>query len=488
MVWGDAVIGQTLGSYRITAEVAEGGQATVYRAKHDLLNRDVALKVLHPHLITDPDFVQKFQDEARILASLSHLNIVAVYDAGIERGLYWIAMEWLEGKTTKELIEHHGKLQVDLVERIADQSTAALEYAHARNYIHRDVKPGNMMVLPDGGVKLLDFGIAALIATGQKAKTRIGTVEYMSYEQFCGQADQRSDIYSLGASLYEMLTGQLPPELAMKPLVPPRQLNPAIPVWLENLLICSLSNNVDDRPQTASDFRQALQMGYTHPGYQPTRRLPGQPTKVLPVLPKDAKPPEAPRGLSIHSQDSTGTYINVLRWERSITPNTGYLIVRKFGKAPTSPDDGDRLAVVYDTRYEDHDPEIGVPVFYTVYAYQAYANQVELISRTSAGGHTFRTADVTRPKVTRLSPTRVELTWSPPPRVFRIRVRRSEFGPAKYKMGGDTDEIPIPRGAHSGMIDERAPRNVHLYYTIFCEFEDPVERGIRTSQGITIEV
>ena len=184
------MIGQTLGPYHITAEVATGGQATLYKAIHEMLGRETALKVLHPHLITVADFRQKFESESRILARLRHPNIVVVYDAGVDRGLYYIAMEWLDGQSVDELIEQQRKLSMDQAMRIADQVAAALEYAHAQGVIHRDIKPGNIMLLSDGTVKVLDFGIAAMVAAGQKAKTRIGTVEYMPLEQFRGQAEE----------------------------------------------------------------------------------------------------------------------------------------------------------------------------------------------------------------------------------------------------------------------------------------------------------
>ncbi len=268
------MIGRTLGPYRITAEVARGGQATLYKAVHIVLGRETALKVLHPHLITVADFLQKFEAESRILARLKHPNIVAVYDAGVDNGMYWIAMEWLDGQTVDDLIARQGKLPVDLAVRIADQVAAALEYAHAQGLIHRDIKPGNIMLLDDGTVKVLDFGIAAIVAAGQKAVTRIGTVEYMSYEQFNGQADHRSDLYSLGASLYEMLTGQLPPRLALHPPTPPRQLNPAIPPALEQLLYRLLAQKPEDRPQAATAVRRELQAALTAPAVQAAPSIP----------------------------------------------------------------------------------------------------------------------------------------------------------------------------------------------------------------------
>jgi serine/threonine protein kinase len=223
-------IGQTISAYQLLAHIASGGQATVYRARHTVLQREVALKVLHPHLLTAPDFVEKFAREAQLLAQLKHPNIVEVYDANRDAatGLYFIAIEFLPGTDLETLIAQQGKLAVEVVVAVAQQVASALEYAHARNLIHRDIKPSNLMLLPDGTVKVLDFGIAAIIAAGQKAQTRIGTVEYMAPEHFAGNADARSDIYSLGATLYHCLTGQLPPVIAVQPPTPPRQLNPAI--------------------------------------------------------------------------------------------------------------------------------------------------------------------------------------------------------------------------------------------------------------------
>ena len=251
-----SMTGQPIASYHILAEIASGGQATVYRARHTVLQREVALKVLHPHLLTAPDFVDKFAREAQLLAQLKHPNIVEVYDANRDAatGLYFIAMEFLPGTYLETLIARQGKLAVDVVVSVARQVASTLEYAHARNLIHRDIKPGNIMLLPDGTVKVLDFGIAAIVAAGQKAKTRIGTQEYMAPEHFAGGADARSDIYSLGATLYHCLTGQLPPIIAVQPPTPPRQLNPAISLALENMILEALQADAAKRQQTAREF------------------------------------------------------------------------------------------------------------------------------------------------------------------------------------------------------------------------------------------
>lgn len=479
------MIGMILGQYKILQVTAiPGGQATVYKARHNVLKRDVALKVLHPHLITDPDFVQKFEDEGRILAGFSHPKIVTVHDAGFTGGMYWIAMEWLEGQTAQNLVKQAGKLSVDLVVKIAIQSTSALEYAHARNYIHRDIKPANIMILPDGNVKLLDFGIAALVAAGQKAKTRIGTVEYMSYEQFSGQADQRSDIYSLSASLYEMLTGQLPPELALKPLIPPRQLNSTVPPWLEVLIIRSLSFKPEDRPQTFGEFRQFLLTG---PGDQETWKT--SPPDLLPPMPKGVQPPKSPQALRIRKHISGGIYQNILQWEPSPTPNTQYIIIRKYDSVPVSEHDGIRLAAVSGTIYKDQNPDIGKSACYAVYAVQMYANQVELVSSQAACTKAFRVANVTNLTARRISSRQVELAWKAPPRVHEIRVKRSTMGPARGPHDVNADDVELMKGSQSGIVDRQAPVNIPLTYTIYCRFVDMLDDyGIKTSPGISVDV
>jgi tRNA A-37 threonylcarbamoyl transferase component Bud32/ribosomal protein L40E len=260
-------IGQTISAYQLLARIASGGQATVYRARHTVLQREVALKVLHPHLLTAPDFVEKFAREAQLLAQLKHPNIVEVYDANRDAatGLYFIAIEFLPGTDLETLIAQQGKLAVEVVVAVAQQVASALEYAHARNLIHRDIKPSNLMLLPDGTVKVLDFGIAAIIAAGQKARTRIGTVEYMAPEHFAGNADARSDIYSLGATLYHCLTGQLPPVIAVQPPTPPRQLNPAISPALENVILKALQADPARRQQTAREFIIEMESAWRTP-------------------------------------------------------------------------------------------------------------------------------------------------------------------------------------------------------------------------------
>jgi len=257
-----------IASYQILSQIKPGGQAMVYRARHTILQREVALKVLHVHLITEPDFVTKFAQEAQLLAQLQHPNIVQVFNAGYDpaTGAYFIEMELLTGNDLDALIAQQGRLAVDAVLSIAKQVAATLEYAHARNLVHRDIKPGNIMLLPNGAIKVLDFGIAAIVAAGQKAKTRIGTVEYMAPEHFAGSADARSDIYSLGATMYHCLTGQTPPVVASQPPTPVRQLNPAVSPALENVILKALQSDASKRQKTAREFIIEIENAERAPG------------------------------------------------------------------------------------------------------------------------------------------------------------------------------------------------------------------------------
>lgn len=271
------MIGKLLGNrYEILERIGGGGMAIVYRALDTILNRYVSVKVLRPQFVSDPEFVHRFRREAQSAASLSHPNVVNIYDVGVEDETYYIVMEYINGKTLKEVIQERAPLPTAEAVEIAKQICAALQHAHEHHIVHRDIKPHNILMGKDGHVKVTDFGIARAISSNTITHNGsvLGSVHYFSPEQARGGiTDVKSDIYSLGVVLYEMMTGELPfsgespISVALKHLqeqfVDPRQLNPKIPQSVENIILKSLAKNPDVRYQSAtemsSDLNQALQ-------------------------------------------------------------------------------------------------------------------------------------------------------------------------------------------------------------------------------------
>ena len=267
------LIGRVLaGRYEILEEVGNGGMAVVYKAKCQLLNRFVAVKVLRPDLQNDQEFVHRFNVEAQAAASLAHPNIVSIYDVGCEDGLHYIVMEFIEGKTLKEYIEEKRVLHWREAVEFTIQVAKGLEQAHKNSIIHRDVKPHNIIVTADGVMKVTDFGIARanVQSTMTCADTAIGSVHYISPEQARGgYTDERSDIYSLAVVLYEMITGRVPFDsdrpvtvaimhLQDKP-VNPREFNISIPLSLERVVLKAMSKEVSARHKNASELILELQ-------------------------------------------------------------------------------------------------------------------------------------------------------------------------------------------------------------------------------------
>ncbi|WP_139489814.1 Stk1 family PASTA domain-containing Ser/Thr kinase [Brevibacillus dissolubilis] len=246
--------GQRLGGrYQLEEKIGGGGMAIVYKAKDLVLNRPVAVKLLRPQFGTDDDFVNRFRREAQAVASLSHPNIVSVYDVGQEQDTYYMVMEYIEGSTLKDVINRNGALPVSEAVRIAVQVCDALDHAHQNHIIHRDIKPHNIMIGKNGWVKVTDFGIARAVTSATITHTGsvLGSVHYFSPEQARGGlTGEKSDIYSLGIVLYEMVTGQLPfsgdspISIALKhlqePLPEPREINPNIPQSVENVILRAL--------------------------------------------------------------------------------------------------------------------------------------------------------------------------------------------------------------------------------------------------------
>ncbi|MGB4440020.1 MAG: protein kinase, partial [Sedimentibacter sp.] len=208
------MIGKILGNrYEIIEKIGGGGMSNVYKAKCNVLNRFVAIKVLRDDLISDPEFVEKFKQESLSAASLAHPNIVNIYDTGIDGDVYFIVMEYVKGETLKKYINRKGRLSEHEALRITRQVAEALKHAHTKNIVHRDIKPHNILLTEDGIAKVTDFGIAraATSSTINNTSNVIGSVHYFSPEQARGgYVDDKSDIYSLGIVMYEMITGVVP--------------------------------------------------------------------------------------------------------------------------------------------------------------------------------------------------------------------------------------------------------------------------------------
>ena len=257
--------------YEIIKSIGEGGMANVYLAKDTILDRQVAVKVLRGDLSTDEKFIRRFQREALSVSNLSHPNIVEVYDVGEEDGQYYIVMEYIEGKTLKQLLYKRGALTLPEVIDIMTQLTDGLSHAHEAYIIHRDIKPQNIMIEDNGTVKITDFGIAMAVNATQFTQTNsvMGTVHYLPPEQANGKgATVKSDIYSLGILMYELLTGSVPfkgdnaVEIALKhmkeKLPSIRKQNPLIPQSIENIVIKACAKNPRNRYDTVKEMHDDI--------------------------------------------------------------------------------------------------------------------------------------------------------------------------------------------------------------------------------------
>lgn len=280
--------------YELVEKIGEGGMAVVYKARCTYLDRWVAVKILRDQYANNPEFVDRFQREARAAARLAHPNIVSIYDVGEDQGRHFIVMEYVQGENLKDYLCNQGPLSPQMVAEVGQQVAAALAHAHCRGIIHRDIKPHNLLITPEGQVKVTDFGIARAAAASSLTETGVvlGSVHYFSPEQARGSSvDVRSDIYALGVVLYELLTGELPftgdspiaialSHLDSEPK-PVAEVCPHIPKNLERAIMKAMAKDPADRYQTAGELWQDLieVAGKTAFQNEPTRVLTAAPVR-----------------------------------------------------------------------------------------------------------------------------------------------------------------------------------------------------------------
>ena len=273
------LVGRVIGNrYEIIEKIGEGGMATVYKARCNILKRYVAVKVLRDEFTTDEEFIKRFNTEAQAAASLTHPNIVSIYDVGHEENIYYIVMELVQGKTLKEIINEDGALPWKWALNVSIQVASALEMAHKNNIVHRDIKPHNIIITEDGIAKVTDFGIAKAVSNSTITAfgTTIGSVHYFSPEHARGgYTDAKSDLYSLGVVMYEMLTGRVPFDadtpvsIALKHMqekpIEPIKLNPTIPYAVNKIIMKAMEKDPNERYQSATEMLKDLSMALKNP-------------------------------------------------------------------------------------------------------------------------------------------------------------------------------------------------------------------------------
>lgn len=346
------LVGNRLGKYEIQAEIGKGGMGVVYRGYDPLLDRKVAVKVLAPHLVWEPGFIERFLREARAAARLKHAGIVTIYDVGQQGNSYYIVMEYLDGHTLAQVIQGRGALPGQQTVSILRRLAEALDYAHQCELVHRDVKPGNVVVNPSGHVTLTDFGVARAAQETRLTTTgaMIGTPKYMSPEQARGEAvDHRTDIYSLGVVAYEMLAGQAPFEattphavlhqLIYEPPPPVRSRRPDLPEEVNASLARALAKTPTARYATAKDFVDALARALD----RKARPAVGQPTvtampQPMPVAPED-HPRAAPKAAARRVDErwvlwAAWLLATALGWTLgwAVGPRAGEFVARPIGE------------------------------------------------------------------------------------------------------------------------------------------------------------
>src|SRR2546423_1511182 len=339
------------GRYELVRHVARGGMAEVYLAHDQLLDRPVALKVLFPELSVDRSFVERFRREAQAAANLSHPNIVSVYDWGEEEGTYFIVMEYVDGRTLSAMLRQEGPLLPDRAAGIGADVAAALSFAHRHGVVHRDVKPGNVIITNDGLVKVTDFGIARAGSADENLTQTgavMGTATYFSPEQAQGASvDARSDVYSLGVVLYEMVSGR-PPFTGDNPVAiaykhvreappPLRRDGAQVPGAFEAIVMQAMAKDPDYRYNNAEELRADLLRFRQGRGVTATPPVTSAATQAVPVTTVQSRyaddggaaalpattPPPPRRG--------NGGFVGLLIGMGSARPVLGYALGRQLG-------------------------------------------------------------------------------------------------------------------------------------------------------------
>jgi beta-lactam-binding protein with PASTA domain/predicted Ser/Thr protein kinase len=332
------------GRYELGEVLGYGGMAEVHRGRDQRLGRDVAVKVLRADLARDPGFQMRFRREAQNAAALNHPAIVAVYDTGEESDgptpLPYIVMEYVGGRTLKEVLTAERRLMPERALEITADICAALDFSHRHGIVHRDIKPGNVMLTPAGTVKVMDFGIARAVTSGTSTMTQtsavIGTAQYLSPEQARGESvDARSDVYSTGCLLYELLTGQ-PPFTGDSPVsvayqhvredpIPPSQVNPDVTPTLDSIVLKAMAKNPANRYQSAGDMRADM-----------LRAVAGRPVSATPVLSAAERtelirPVGRPNGSMLPAEDRRGR--TGLAWTGIVLAVLAVFALAAFGTA-----------------------------------------------------------------------------------------------------------------------------------------------------------
>lgn len=329
--------GQVLGNrYLLLEKIGGGGMAVVYKAKCTLLNRFVAIKILRSEFINDEEFVKRFKVEAQAVASLSHPNVVSIYDVGHQDDIHYIVMEYVDGMTLKDFIVKHGAINWQDAIKITIQICSAIEHAHKNNIVHRDIKPHNILMTKEGIAKVTDFGIARAVtsSTITMVGSTIGSVHYFSPEQARGGfIDEKSDLYSLGIALYEMVTGRVPFDgdtpvsVALKHIqempIEPHKIVPSLPYGVNEIIMKAIQKEQNLRYQTATSMINDLNRVLVQPqgGFVGQDNINGQTIRMKPV--NSSRPANESRNNQYNNKNSEAKNSkkksNVAYWLAGIT-------------------------------------------------------------------------------------------------------------------------------------------------------------------------